>query len=194
MGAAFCHIVNVLDLRVWLFMYRLASLPYYFYTACKFHCICWFHVYFHRKVFTGLSFRYNNHGMMIISWYSMFLLWHLGDTMRGRNTVHTVFCCDMASIYFTPIWQGYLIIIWTMLRLLQYSLQWRHNELDGVSNHRRLECLLNRLFSRRSKKTSKLRVNGLCARNSPVTGEFLAQRSSNNTENVSIWWRRHVVK
>ena len=41
------------------------------------------------------------------------------------------------------------------------SLQWRHNELDGVSNHR-LDCLLNRLFRRRSKKTSKLRVTGLC--------------------------------
>ena len=29
-----------------------------------------------------------------------------------------------------------------------------------------------------------------CARNSPVTGEFPAQRAS-NTENFSIWWRRH---
>ena len=34
------------------------------------------------------------------------------------------------------------------------------------------------------------RVTGLCARNSPVTGEFLAQMAS-NTENVSNWWRRH---
>ena len=41
---------------------------------------------------------------------------------------------------------------------------------------------------RRSKKTSKLRTTGLCAGNSPVTGEFLAQRAS-NAENVSIWWR-----
>ena len=35
-------------------------------------------------------------------------------------------------------------------RGLHESLQWRHNERDGVSNHRRLECLLNRLFRRRS--------------------------------------------
>ena len=42
------------------------------------------------------------------------------------------------------------------------SLQWRYNERDGVSNHRRLYCLLNRLFMRRSKNTSKLRVTGLC--------------------------------
>ena len=40
------------------------------------------------------------------------------------------------------------------------------------------------------KKTSKLRVTGLCARNSSVTGEFLAQMAS-NAENVSIWWRHH---
>ena len=26
------------------------------------------------------------------------------------------------------------------------TLQWRHNERDGVSNHRRQECVLNRLF------------------------------------------------
>ena len=33
-------------------------------------------------------------------------------------------------------------------------------------------CLLKRLFSRRSKKASKLHVTGLCQGNSPVTGEF----------------------
>ena len=26
------------------------------------------------------------------------------------------------------------------------SLQWRHNERDGVSNHQPHDCLLNRLF------------------------------------------------
>ena len=50
------------------------------------------------------------------------------------------------------------------------SLQWRHNELDGVSHHWRIGSLLSRLFRRRSKKTSKLRVTGLCEENSPVTG------------------------
>ena len=47
------------------------------------------------------------------------------------------------------------------------ALQWRHNDHDGVSNHQPRGCLLNRLFGRRSKKTSKLRVTGLCAGNSP---------------------------
>ena len=41
-------------------------------------------------------------------------------------------------------------------------LQWSHNERDGVSHHRRLDCLLNSLFRRQSKKTSKLRDTGLC--------------------------------
>ena len=52
--------------------------------------------------------------------------------------------------------------------------------------------LLNRVFRRRSKKTSKLRVTGLCEGNSPVTGEFPAQRAS-NAESVSIWWHLHAV-
>ena len=59
---------------------------------------------------------------------------------------------------------------------------------DGVSNLQPRDCLLNRLFRRRSKKTSKLRATGLCAENSPVTGEFPAQMAS-SAENVSIWWR-----
>ena len=70
------------------------------------------------------------------------------------------------------------------------TLQWHHNGPDGVSNHQRFECLFNCLFRRRSKKTSKSRVCGLCEGNSPVTGEFPSQRAG-NTENVSIWWRHH---
>ena len=73
----------------------------------------------------------------------------------------------------------------------RFSLQRRHNERDDVSNHQPHDCLLNRIFRRRSKKTSKLRVNGLNAGNSPVTGEFPGQRAS-NAENVSIWLRHHV--
>ena len=47
------------------------------------------------------------------------------------------------------------------------ALQWRHNGRDSVTNHQPHDCLLNRLFRRRSKKTSKLSVAGLCAGNSP---------------------------
>ena len=82
------------------------------------------------------------------------------------------------------------LTMWVLHLLMAYhrdvlALQRRHNECDGVSNHRRLDGLLNRLFRRISKKTSKPRVTGLCEGNSPMTGEFPAQRAS-NAENVSI--------
>ena len=80
---------------------------------------------------------------------------------------------------------------WGCPRLIRFiKSQWRHNGHDGVSNHQTHDCLLNRLFRRRSIKTSKLRVIGLSAGNSPVTGEFPAQKAS-NAEDVSIWWRHH---
>ena len=76
------------------------------------------------------------------------------------------------------------------LLFLVSTLQWRHNERYGVPNRQVHNCLPKLLFSRRSKKTSKLRATGLCEGNSPVTDEFPAQRAS-NTENVSIWWLHH---
>ena len=65
------------------------------------------------------------------------------------------------------------------------TLHGSHNGSDDVSNHQPHDCWLNHLFRRRSKKTPKLRVTGLCAGNSPVTGEYPAQMVS-NAENVSI--------
>ena len=58
------------------------------------------------------------------------------------------------------------------------SLQWRHNEHNVVSNHRRLHRLLCRLFRCRSEKSSKFRITGLCEWNSPVTSGFPSQRDS----------------
>ena len=80
---------------------------------------------------------------------------------------------------------------WRILNIHTPPLHWRHNGRDCVSNHQPYNCLLNGLFGRRSKKTSKLRVTGLCEGNSPGTGEFPAQMAS-YAENVSIWWRHHV--
>ena len=72
-----------------------------------------------------------------------------------------------------------------------WQLHWRNNGRHCVSSHQPHHCLLYRLFRRGSKKTSKLRVNGLCERNPPGTDEFPAQMAS-NAENVSIWWRHHA--
>ena len=92
-----------------------------------------------------------------------------------------------------PIWWRHRVNCECCLLIRLYimrALQWRQHGHDGVSNHQRLDCLLNRLFKRKSKKTPKLRITGLCEGNPPVTGGFPPQRASN----VSIWWRHHVIK
>ena len=63
--------------------------------------------------------------------------------------------------------------------------------IKSVSNHKPHDLLLKCFFRRRSKEISKVRATGLFTGNSPVTGEFPAQMSS-NAENVSIWWRHNV--
>ena len=93
--------------------------------------------------------------------------------------------CNLVEIFQSAAW-----VYWTPVSV---SLQWRHNERDGVSIHRPHDCLLSRLFRHVWNKTSKLCVTGLDEGNSPVTREFPAQMAS-NAENVSIWWRHHVKK
>ena len=87
------------------------------------------------------------------------------------------------SINFFVLVRSYFTVFYlvTQVMLDHYS---------DVMMHRRLNCLFIRFFRRRPKKTSKLRVTGLCEGNSPVIGEFPTQRAS-NAENVSIWWRHH---
>ena len=99
-------------------------------------------------------------------------------------------CYSQVIVILTQISSAFVIIV--SQSDTKFTLRWRHNGHDSVSNHRRLECLSSPLFTRRSKKTSKLRVTGLCAGNSPGTGEFPSQRAS-TAENVSIWWRHHEM-
>ena len=98
-------------------------------------------------------------------------------------------CCGVFSNTASVVTQSGMfqfVLIFQMPLFYDSILQWRHNGSDSVSNHQPHDCLLNRLFRRRSKKTPKLRVTGLCAGNSPGTGEFPAQMAS-NAGNVSIW-------
>ena len=89
-----------------------------------------------------------------------------------------------------PLW--YIPVYMVTLMHMMTALQWLHNGHDSISNHQPHNSLLNCLFRRRSKKTSKLRVTGLWAGNSLVPGEFPAQMAS-YSENDSIWWRHHVL-
>ena len=58
--------------------------------------------------------------------------------------------------------------------IILISLQWRHDGRDGISNPQPHDCLLNRWFRRRSKKTSKHRVTCLCGiHRSPVNSSHI---------------------
>ena len=99
--------------------------------------------------------------------------WWCGTTMvylmEFAHCSRFVFYCDLVLVdqtinnwYCSKISHNFEIVTWP-----SRTLHWRHNDQDGVSNHQPRVCLLNCLFRRRSKKTSKLRVTGLCVGNSP---------------------------
>ena len=60
----------------------------------------------------------------------------------------------------TPVWQ---------CNHISNTLQWRHNERPGVSNHHWLDCLFNRLFRLTSKETLNLTLLAFCEGGPPVT-------------------------
>ena len=151
----------------------------------------------------------------IYTWYGAAPLWpeHIPQNTckshsKGRPWVLDIWSCELRT--WTWIWT-WKVCIWQQNKYkhqaLQHgtkryvlcretstkalsaplaTLQWRHNEHDGVSNHQPHNCLLNRLLRLRSKKTPKLRVADLeCVvvvvvggggggGGSMVTGEFLA--------------------
>ena len=87
-------------------------------------------------------------------------------------------------------------ILWYLVFVLDFYIKTYSHSNDVImsamaSQITSLTIVYDRLFRRRSKKASKLRVTGLCAGTSPGTGEFPAQMVS-NAENVSICWRHHV--
>ena len=104
---------------------------------------------------------------------------------------------EFCGIHLTAISKCYFhvhfppVSTWTVC----YSTPYHYNDViigTMVSQITSLTIVYTTVYSRRrSKKTSKLHVTGLCAGNSPVTSEFPAQIAS-NAENVSIWWHHHA--
>ena len=91
---------------------------------------------------------------------------------------------------------SHLLSVWTILypwhcSEIMFSLQCRQNERGGVPNHLRLNCLINRLFSRTSTKISKLRVSGLCEGN-PLIMIPLTHGQKRGIF-FHIWWRHHIL-
>ena len=151
--------------------------------------------------FPLLTLSYLHNGISIFQYISLspnwdFQLWYicfsLGIPIIGISLltiplhIENSYAFKMTFLYgnwpHLVFWEGVISI----------SLQWHHNEHHGAWNHQPHDCLLDCLFWRRSKNTSKLCVTGLREGNSLVTGEFLAQRAS-NAENVYIWWHHHEI-
>ena len=90
-----------------------------------------------------------------------------GSCRKSASTTHSMH----SSLTHWP--QGDVDVIWKMWFSSTFPVQWRHNERDGVSNHRRHDCLLKRLLVCRSKKTSKLCGTALCEWNPLMTSGSL---------------------
>ena len=78
------------------------------------------------------------------------------------------------------------------------TLQWSHNERNGVSNHLRFDWLLNRLFS------AKINENSKATRHWPLSGEFAGDRWIPRTKGhkggkwqhlmTSSWSRHYAIQ
>ena len=123
-------------------------------------------------------------------------------TMRGtRASPATILTCFAKSITF-PASEGLKVLMqmhigkmisvpWCIEALtFHYSGVTRGAMASQITN---LTIIYSTVYSgadQRKQQSSALLA--ICARNSPVTGEFPAQRAS-NAENVSIWWRHHIM-
>ena len=97
------------------------------------------------------------------------------QTLQMGTTYNISLCCKVKWSFQITLLRRTRSVLSTGKK----TLMWRRNGHDNVSNHQPHGCLFNCLIRRRSKKTSKLRVTGLCAGNPPGTGEFPAQMVSN---------------
>ena len=115
-----------------------------------------------------------------------FFYTEVGHMYYNSHKICTQFCCTLFCCFHI------MSALWVLFRHHYSDITMGGMASNLIWKHQPHDCLLNHLLRRRSKKTSKLLVTGLCAGNSPVTSEFPAQRAS-NAENVSIWWRHHVI-
>ena len=128
------------------------------------------------------------------------------ETSIGEPNKHECGCCRLLTLLSSQfscqwLWQPLYDMHPTWLSLtneLKFVLNIHYNDIimsAMASQITSLTIVYSTVYSRRrSKETSKLCATGLCAGNSPVTGEFPAQRASDaasNAKNVSIWWRHH---
>ena len=113
--------------------------------------------------------KYNWLSHPSLGWLYVFSIWGWGNVLNDLLvTQGDLSYFDQITSLFWNVPPRYFM----QKSFVQDSLQWCHDGHDGISDHQPHYCLLNRLFRRRSKRISKLRITGLCAGNSQLTGEF----------------------
>ena len=102
----------------------------------------------------------------------------------------------MANILQTTIWTFFSgiknVVFWFRIwpRFIPLGPIQHHNDVKMGAMTSQITSLTTVYSTVYSDIDQKLRVTGLCEVNSPVTGEFPAQRAS-NSENIFIPWRHH---
>ena len=132
----------------------------------------------------------------------MLVIWdfHCADydvTVMGRQNISSslwvlMVCNDKAVRLTSYPYKNVESYQWSRRRTISRSLHYNDVIMSAMAFQiTSLTINYSTVYStRRSKKTSKLRVTGLCEGNSPVTGWFPSQ-SASNAENVSIGWGHH---
>ena len=111
-------------------------------------------------------------------------------------SLHTVISLDMILTTIFGYIQRYLQLYRFYrregeIRGVFWSLQWRRNDRDVVSNTS-FKIVYSVVYSSADQRKPQSSASlAFCEGKSPATGEFPSQRAS-NAENVSIWWRNHV--
>ena len=101
-------------------------------------------------------------------------------TIQCSNATYCIECSHTCCLV-ARTFEGPLKTLEASQRFMEFPLQWCHKGRDGVSNHQPHDCLLNRLFRQRIHQSS-----------ASLATELPAQMAS-NAENVSIWWRHHII-
>ena len=129
---------------------------------------------------------------------------HNGISYTGKTT--SSYWISPPAAYKSPLIQGisgtyqekmpnvYPTMMSSHGNVLFITLHWRHNDHDGISNRQPRGCLLNRLFRRRWKKTSKLHVNS--PQKGPVTRKMFPFDDAIMTQlvkNINLITRPHMI-
>ena len=186
------QLVNAGDFTIFSFK-RAGSLVYGLWRGCRLACYyLWWVCRFPASAYP--VFLHHTCCFRTRTWFC-YLVPYLKEAMTTISIIRYTYCtfkdictwmacclvlmCLGAGLFYPYLliflrwhWSKHTITPVAMKQPRRISLHWRHNGLDGVSNHQPYHCLHSRLFERRSKKTAKLRVSGPCAGNSPGTGEF----------------------